>query len=128
MRSILLALSLAVAPLTMAGACVAFEQVAPTSPRAALAQANVSFIGVVSVATTLRDAGLIPDDKARALGAVFVDLNAKLNTATELLKVGETVTAVSSLAEVIAALNALALELQVISENADAPVFSKSGA
>lgn len=116
MRSIALAVALAFAPLATAGACASFEQVTPKSPRAALAEAETAIIGIANIAATLRANGVISVADA---GKVFTELmtaSETLNTAHALLKAGDTVAASRTVSELLAALNALSLQLSQAGE------------
>lgn len=118
MRSIALALSLACAPLALAGACATFEQVAPKSPRAALAQADIAFVGVVDVAIALHARGALSDAQISELGVQLQSLSAKLDTAHALFKAGEAAAVLTSAESITEALDALALQLSLLAEAA----------
>jgi len=53
LRSAALAIGLTLAPVMILSGCASFEQVQPTSARQALAEAEISFIGILQVSNQL---------------------------------------------------------------------------
>lgn len=122
MRSKLLAALLCAAPLSLTSACATFEQVVPKSPRAALAEAEVMFIGAVQIIDTLHRTGFI---SAAELTSVYlpklIELSGDLDEAHKLLARGEALLAADSIDALLAVLSDLALELS-LKASGEAPV------
>jgi len=122
MKRIALCFALALSPLTLAGvtACASFEQVAPKTPRAALADAETAFIGAIEITSGLYNAGVIDRDATVRLAAKFVEISDALDVAHRLLKAGETLAASRSIEEIAVTLSAIALELAIARETENA--------
>lgn len=117
MRKLLASLAVAALPLGGAvtlAACSTFEQVKPHSPRQALAEAEIMFVGVVDSANILTQRGYVSPETARQLVATFDKVSKQLDQAFTLLKQGEDVAAL--LKSIRADLDALALEFSLTAE------------
>jgi len=116
MRSIVVALSLAIAPLTLTGACATFEQITPKSPRNALAEATVTFVGVADFTTVLYQRGVLSIGQTTAIAAKLEEIDSALNTAERLLIAGENVLAADTIADAVAALATLSHDLYALNK------------
>jgi len=119
MRKVLAAIALACLPLAAVGlsACTTqVEQLAPKSPRNALAEAEIAFAGVANIAARLYGMGAIDTPTIGRIISEMQDLSAKLDQAHVLLKAGETLVAVNTIEDLSAALSALSLELSIAAE------------
>lgn len=123
MRKFLAAFAFAVVPLTGAAslsACASFEAVAPKSPRAALAEAEILFVGVLDVTSTLHARGLIEPAQMAALLQTYGNIAESLNAAHALLKAGDEIGSAQKVAGLVGTLNAISLQLSMVAESAAA--------
>lgn len=91
MRTLFLALALAlsVPAVGCASLAPAVEQVKPRTAREALAVASVTFLGAVQLAATLHERGILNNEDATRVLAVFEEIDRSLVTANRLLAVGD---------------------------------------
>lgn len=116
MRSLLIAMALLVAPTGTLAACASFEQVAPKSPRAALADAEIMFVGVIDVTSTLRQRGVLKPEETARLIQTFQTVSEALNLAHLLVATGDLVNANRTITETLATLSAVSLQLSLLAE------------
>lgn len=113
MRGLVLALALACASVgvsSVAG-CASLGQYQPTTAREALAEAEITFVGVIQLATEGVQSGAISRDDAAALDAKFTTIADYLQSARTLLAAGDQAGAGDKVALAHAILRALAVEL-----------------
>lgn len=116
LKRLALAFALTLAPMIALAGCVSFEQVAPTSPRAAIADAEVAIIGAANLTATLETAGVITRDEASDVLDQLFAFSKELDKARKLYKAGETLASAQTVAEFSATLNAIVLQLSVAGE------------
>jgi len=113
MRGLLLALALAfgaMSPVGLAG-CASLQAVQPQSAREVLAEAEIAFVGVVTVASDAYAVGAISQEDAQALVRRFDEVAGYLNTARLLLAAGDEAGANRTLAVARSVIRVLSIEL-----------------
>lgn len=123
MRKLFVAALVAFMPLSAAASlsgCVTLEQLQPKSPRNALAEAELMFVGVIDVTGTLAQRGILKPEETQRLLNTYMTISRALDMAHVLLAAGDTVNAEKTIAETLATLSAVALQLSLLAE-ANAP-------
>lgn len=113
MRALFLALALAfgaLSPVGLAG-CASLQAVQPQSAREALAEAEIAFVGVISVASEAYAVGAINQDDARRLEQRFREVAGYLDTARVLVAAGDEAGANRTLTVARSVIRVLSIEL-----------------
>lgn len=96
--------------------CTTLEQVKPETPRQALAEAEIMFVGVVQSATMLAQAGYLRPEQIKALDQTFTRIAAGLNAVHVYIQQGDLLKAAAELDAISPDLAATARQLSELAE------------
>lgn len=121
MKRIALAFALALSPLTVAGACASFEQVAAKPARQVIADAEAAWAGTAQIVTLLYANDVITKAQLAECVDVLSKASAAIDTAHALLKAGNDVAAAASVADMATSLSDLNYQLALLRDAFKAP-------
>lgn len=113
MRALVLILALAFAPLA---GCASIAQLQPQTPREALAEAEIAFVGVLEVTEAAVNNGHLSRDDFAELLPKLEAVSAALDSARDLLRAGDTDGATRNIRIAQSIIRAVSLQLHAIAE------------